>query len=392
MSNTLTLPDNWSIIELGSIVDVSYGKALSADMRSEAGHVPVLGSSGVVGHHDQSLVDGPCVVVGRKGAAGSVHLVMQSSWPIDTTYFIQPPSGIDLLYLYFLLVCHQLAQLDKSTAIPSLSRDDLYRVIVVIAPSAEQVRIVEKLEELLSDLDAGVAELKAAQRKLAQYRQSLLKAAVEGALTADWRAAQSTSSRRRPRPSRSQADQPQQRDPGLHRDDEGRETGAELLQRILRERRARWEQKQLAKFAEQGKAPPKGWQDKYPEPAAPNLTDLPPLPQGWVWATVEQLGRVQLGRQRSPRKTGKANPTPYIRAANITENGVDLSDVLEMEFSESEKEIFSLKYGDVLLTEASGSPEHVGRPAIWKQTQGLYCFQNTVLRFTPEGISSSYAF
>lgn len=191
----------------------------------------------------------------------------------------------------------------------------------------------------------------------------MLKAAVEGALTAEWRTHNTL-----------------------------RETGAQLLQRILTERRARWEAKQLAKFAEQGKSPPKDWQKKYPEPVQPDTSDLPELPGGWVWASVEQLGHVQLGRQRSPSKVGKANPTPYIRAANITEDGVDLGDVLEMEFSEREKETFALKVGDVLLTEASGSPEHVGRPAVWKQVEGLYCFQNTVLRFSPEGICSEYAF
>ena len=93
-----------------------------------------------------------------------------------------------------------------------------------LPPRAEQTRIVAKLEELLSDLDAGVAELKVAQKKLAQYRQSLLKAAVDGSLTAEWRA---------------------QNPPT--------ETGAQLLERILAERRARWEAKQLAKFKEQGK-------------------------------------------------------------------------------------------------------------------------------------------
>jgi len=101
----------------------------------------------------------------------------------------------------------------------------IYRRLPV-APRAEQTRIVAKLEELLSDLDAGVAELKAAQKKLAQYRQSLLKAAVEGALTTEWRANNTPS-----------------------------ETGAQLLERILTERRARWEAKQLAKFKEQGNPP-----------------------------------------------------------------------------------------------------------------------------------------
>lgn len=139
-----------------------------------------------------------------------------------------------------------------------------------VAPSEEQVRILGKLEELLSDLDAGEAELKAAQKKLAQYRQSLLKAAVEGALTTSWREQQRA-----------------QLPPA--------ETGSQLLQRILTERRTRWEAKQRAKFESQGKAPPKDWQKKYPEPVQPDTTDLPALPQGWVWVSVAQLGEVTTG-------------------------------------------------------------------------------------------------
>ncbi|WP_440870601.1 hypothetical protein, partial [Thiocystis violacea] len=71
---------------------------------------------------------------------------------------------------------------------PAVRPRDIAAYRLSFEAPAQQTRIVEKLEELLSDLDAGVAELKAAQKKLAQYRQSLLKAAVEGALTAEWRA------------------------------------------------------------------------------------------------------------------------------------------------------------------------------------------------------------
>lgn len=165
-----------------------------------------------------------------------------------------------------------------------------------------------------------------------------------------------------------------------------------LLSRILTERHARWEAKQLAKFADQGKPAPKDWQKKYPEPVPPDTSDLPELPQGWVWASVEQLGDVQLGRQRSPDKLKGISPTRYMRAANITEAGINFSDVLEMDFSEQERATFALGAGDVLLTEASGSAEHVGRPAIWPSVDELYCFQNTVLRFRPQGIGSEFAF
>jgi type I restriction enzyme S subunit len=189
-------------------------------------------------------------------------------------------------------------------------------VRVPLAPSAEQTRIVAKLEELLSDLDAGVAELKAAQAKLAQYRQSLLKAAVEGALTADWRArraaletdrpAQPAEAKNRPRPAgfhasfaagqRRRHETPPTGGCAVQEDGaDGLETGAQLLARILTERRARWETRQLARFQSQGKTPPKGWHSKYPEPVAPDTRDLPELPEGWVWATIGQCFQVAVG-------------------------------------------------------------------------------------------------
>jgi type I restriction enzyme, S subunit len=177
---------------------------------------------------------------------------------------------------------------------PRVKFEQLGKFRVSLPPAAEQRRIVAKLEELLSDLDAGVAELKAAQKKLAQYRQSLLKAAVEGALTADWRA-QNTPT----------------------------ETGAQLLERILTERRARWEARQRAKFKEQGKAPPTDWQKKYPEPVQPDTTDLPELPEGWVWASVDQLSFVVRGA--SPRPAGDprffGGRIPWITVGSLTADG-----------------------------------------------------------------------
>lgn len=153
-----------------------------------------------------------------------------------------------------------------SVTVKHLSSKTVGEIELPLPPLAEQARIDAKLDELLSDLDAGVAELKAAQRKLALYRQSLLKAAVEGALTADWRA----------------------RNPPT-------ETGAQLLERVLQQRRTRWEARQLGKFKEQGKTPPNGWQSKYPEPVAPDVADLPALPPGWVWSTIDQLAQVGTG-------------------------------------------------------------------------------------------------
>ena len=317
-----SLPSSWIEVELNDLTVINYGKALAAGIRSAGGRIPVIGSSGKVGYHNEALVDGPCLVVGRKGAAGSVHLVPESSWPIDTAYFIQPPKDIDLVFLSYLLGTCGLGALDKSTAIPSLSRDDLYRVLVPVAPRAEQTRIVAKLEELLSDLDAGVAELKAAQKKLAQYRQSLLKAAVEGALTAEWRT---------------------QHQPT--------ETGAQLLQRILQERRARWEARQLAKFAEQGKTLPKDWQKKYPEPVQPDASGLPQLPQGWVWATIDQIAQVGTGVTPLRSKSAYFNEgtIPWVTSGALNSEAVASATELVTELALKECRLELYPVGSLLV-------------------------------------------
>ena len=194
----------------------------------------------------------------------------------DMRAFI-PRDVISSEFLAWQLVAREQEILDvcskDGTTVARIEGPALARFPIFMAPAAEQTRIVAKLEELLSDLEAGVAELKAAQAKLARYRQSLLKAAVEGALTADWRARHTPT-----------------------------ETGAQLLARILTERRARWEDKQRARFAAQGKTPPKNWQAKYPEPVAPDTTELPTLPAGWVWASLGQCFHVAVGATPSRKE------------------------------------------------------------------------------------------
>ena len=241
-----------------------------------------------------------------------------------------------------------------------------------LPPPQEQIRIVEKLEELLSDLDAGVAELKAAQRKLAQYRQSLLKAAVEGALTADWRAARYASidpppsSFPRKRESSGSALPTEKTMDSRFRGNDGRgdatsstETGADLLQHILTERRARWETRQLAKFAEQGKTPPKDWKAKYPEPIAPDTSDLPALPEGWVWSSVDQLSdMIRNGLSQKPNTEHLGYPILRINA--VRPMSVRLDEVRHLALSEKEASSYLLDEGDLLATRYNGSVDLLG--------------------------------
>lgn len=176
------LPTSWKPTCLGDLYVLNYGKALPKEARADGGQFPVFGSSGIVGSHSEYLAFGPAVIVGRKGAAGSVYYTEENFWPIDTTYFVKPPAGVDAKFAFHQLRSIQLDRLEKSTAIPGLSRDDAYALQVAIPPLNEQRRIVAKIEELFSELDKGVESLTAARQQLKAYRQSVLNRAVVGAL------------------------------------------------------------------------------------------------------------------------------------------------------------------------------------------------------------------
>lgn len=115
------------------------------------------------------------------------------------------------------------------------------------------------------------------------------------------------------------------------------------------------------------------------------------LPPGWVSVTVGSVGTVRVGRQRSPDKHTGRFATKYLRAANITSEGLDLSDVLEMDFEPREREVFKLKPGDIVLAEASGSASQVGRAALWAGEIPECCYQNTVIRFRSSVVLPDYA-
>lgn len=129
--------------------------------------------------------------------------------------------------------------------------------------------------------------------------------------------------------------------------------------------------------------------DATADPPAPS--DRWPIPAEWRWARIAELGNVKLGRQLAATKRRQTISTPYLRAANITVLGLDTSEVLRMDLTEQERDSFRLVRGDVLLSEASGSPAHVGKGALWNDEIPDCCFQNTVIRFRSHAILPEYA-
>jgi type I restriction enzyme S subunit len=255
-------------------------------------------------------------------------------------YYLQSPTGAAFLTGKM-----------TGTAIRRIILKRIKETPIPVAPASEQGRIVKCLDELLSDLDAGVSALKRAQANLKRYRAAVLKAAVTGELTAEWRAAH----------------------PNV-------EAATKLLARILAQPQHRTGNKVKTTFPTVVDGPRR----------SEVLDQSFSIPAGWCWARVDQLGRVQLGRQRSPKNRSDKYPTKYIRAANITARGLDLNDLLDMEFLPAEQETYRLRAGDIVVSEASGSPEQVGKPAIWNNEIPNCCFQNTVIRLRPEIVDSRY--
>ena len=132
----------------------------------------------------------------------------------------------------------------KGTAQKGIYLNSLGNAPITIAPLNEQKRIVDKIEQLFSNLDEGEALLKQVQKQLATYRQSVLKAAVTGELTKEWREANKHCL----------------------------ESGDALLKRILKARRDNW-----------------NGRGKYKESKAPDISLLPSLPESWTWTTVDNL-------------------------------------------------------------------------------------------------------
>lgn len=174
----------WEKTTFGEQFKVRYGKASPRTDRSPDGPVPVVGSAGQMAYTNSPLVSEPCLVIGRKGNVGQTHLMIDGSWPTDTTYYVLMRDDIDPKFLQYQLISRDLRRLDSSTATPSLRRQDLESVPLTKPRLAEQRRIVEVLEDHLSRLDAADVELHRAQSRSDVVLLAALRAHVESSRSA----------------------------------------------------------------------------------------------------------------------------------------------------------------------------------------------------------------
>ncbi|WP_299462951.1 restriction endonuclease subunit S [uncultured Microscilla sp.] len=230
-----------------------------------------------------------------------------------------------------------------------------------LPPLPEQRAIVAKIEQLLSELDAGIASLKKAEAQLKTYRQAVLKKAFEGELTKAWRTQQSNL------------------------------PTAEALLVQIKEERAQHHAQQLADWAQavktweaEGKEGKKPAKPKTPKEVAPlseeELKQLPNLPEGWGWNCLvniaELIGGVTKGRKLDGQKLISL---PYLRVANVQDGYLDLTHVKVIDVLPSDLDKYKLYEGDILYTEG-GDKDKLGRGTIWRNEIENCIHQNHIFR------------
>ena len=325
------IPNGWAQTSLEAVCQILDSRRIPLNSSERSRRIagksaddlyPYYGATGQVGVIDDFIFDGEHILLGEDGAPFldpfkvKSYLVGGKFWVNNHAHILK--AAISNRYL-----SHYLNQIDYSDHVTGttrlkLTQNALKRIPVPVAPTAEQHRLVTKIEELFSALDKGIESLKTARAKLKVYRQAVLKHAFEGKLTAQWR-----------EENKDKLEKPEQ-----------------LLARIKQERAARYEQQlkewkvAVKTWEENGNPGKKPARPRMPKSvstmAEEEIAHLEALPSGWLWLTAESVGIVQLGRQRSPKNRSKDYPTKYIRAANITQQGLDLDDILDMDFDPNE--------------------------------------------------------
>jgi type I restriction enzyme S subunit len=214
-----------------------------------------------------------------------------------------------------------------SVTVKHLSSRTIADIPLPLPPLPEQRRIVAEIEKQFTRLEAGVAALRRVQANLKRYRAAVLKAACEGRLVPTEAALA-----RSPRSTKN--------GPPAY------ETGEALLARILTERRQNW----------QGRG-------QYKEPAAPDTENLPTIPDGWTWASLEQIARSSSYGTSAKCSPDNSGP-PVLRIPNIAGGGVDLTDLKFAGPDESIEDGDELAPGDLLIIRTNGSKNLIGRSAV----------------------------
>ncbi len=134
----------WVEKKVAEVCELAYGKSLAAPVRI-SGEFPVYGSAGEVGTHNQYLVEGPGIIIGRKGSVGTVYFESRNFFPIDTSYYVVPKAENDLRFLYYKFKTLGLDKLNTDAAVPGLNRNVAYEQLSTYPLLPTQLKIASIL-------------------------------------------------------------------------------------------------------------------------------------------------------------------------------------------------------------------------------------------------------
>lgn len=238
----------------------------------------------------------------------------------------------------------RIASFQSGSTRKRISKKNLSTIPLPMPGREMQDRIAAEIEKQFTRLDAAVANLERVKANLKRARASVLKAAVEGRLV----------------PTEAALARAEGRD---------YEPASVLLERILAERKR--------KHAEaNGKK-------KYQPPVEPDTDGLPELPEGWVWATVDQCGLVSGGVTKNAKRAVLPLKLPYLRVANVYANELRMEEVKEIHLAQAEVERCLLQRGDLLVVEGNGSLDQIGRAAVWDAQVDPCVHQNHLIKVRP---------
>ena len=140
------LPDNWVVTKLGDVVKVINGKS-QKEVENPSGLYPIYGSGGIIGMADAYSCLSGSTIIGRKGTINNPLFIETNFWNVDTAFGMKPNEEVDDLYFYYFCINFDFSSLDKSTALPSLTKSAIEKIIIPIPPLNEQHRIVSKIKE-----------------------------------------------------------------------------------------------------------------------------------------------------------------------------------------------------------------------------------------------------
>ncbi|GHO56068.1 restriction endonuclease subunit S [Ktedonobacter robiniae] len=155
------IPEDWNVVKLDSALTLQRGFDLPTAQR-EKGNIPVYASTGRAGTHNQAKVKGPGVLTGRSGSLGTVTYVKEDFWPLNTTLWVKHFHSVTPIYAFYLLRSLDLAGLNSGAAVPTLDRNNVHRLLIILPPY-----------EIIKQFDSYVSAIFELKIKLSKKNESL---------------------------------------------------------------------------------------------------------------------------------------------------------------------------------------------------------------------------